>query len=115
MTPAESQGTASREADVEVVIVTMAFAATDLEKLHAVLARYVVLTRGHAGCRNIDYCVSASSPDRIVVIQKWESVAAQEAHFSSDEMVQMAQSCRGILSHAPVIELLEGISAHDLA
>ena len=101
--------------DVEVTVVTMVFDATDLDALMAVLAKYVVLTRGHDGCRNIDLCASVTDPSRVVVIQKWESPDAQRAHFDSAEMVEMAQACLGLLSGPPQIDLLEGISAHDLA
>jgi quinol monooxygenase YgiN len=47
-------------------------------------------------------------------VEKWESPAAQRAHFDSAETVEMAEACRGLLSQAPEIELLEGVSAHDL-
>ena len=100
--------------DVEVTIVTMVFDATDLDALMAVLAKYVVLARGHDGCRNIDLCASVTDPSRVVVIQKWESPGAQRAHFDSAEMVEMAQACVGLLARPPQIDLLEGISAHDL-
>jgi quinol monooxygenase YgiN len=100
--------------DVEVTIVTMVFDATDLDALMAVLAKYVVLARGHDGCRNIDLCASVTDPSRVVVIQKWESPGAQRAHFDSAEMVEMAQACVGLLARPPRIDLLEGISAHDL-
>ena len=101
--------------EVEVVVVTMVFDATDPQLLHPVLAKYVVLTRGHPGCRNIDLCVSVTKPERFVIVQKWESFAAQQAHFDSPDMVEMAEACRGLLTQAPHIDLLEGISAHDLA
>ena len=39
---------------------------------------------------------------------------AGRAHVDSELMVEMAQACRGILTEAPEIDLLEGISAHDL-
>lgn len=101
--------------DVEIVVVTMAFDATDLDALLSVLAKYVVLSRGHEGCRNIDLCASVTKPERVVIVQKWESSEAQAAHFDSPEMVEMAQACLGLLSAPPEIDLLEGISAHDLA
>lgn len=101
--------------DVELVMVTMAFDAADLERLQSVLAKYVVLSRGHEGCRNIDLCASATTPGRLVIVQKWESAAAQQAHFDSPEMVEMAASCAGILVRPPEIDLLDAISAHDLA
>ncbi|MDZ7676792.1 MAG: antibiotic biosynthesis monooxygenase family protein [Acidimicrobiales bacterium] len=101
--------------DVEVTIVTMVFDTTDADRLLPVLAKYVVLTRGHPGCRNIDLCRSATTDDRYVVIQKWDSPEAQRAHFDSADMVEMAESCAGLLATPPAIDLLEGISAHDLA
>lgn len=101
--------------EVEVVVVTMVFDATDPERLQSVLAKYVVLTRGHAGCRNVDLCLSFTQPNRFVVVQKWENQQAQQAHFDSADMVEMAESCQGLLASPPAIDLLEGISAHDLA
>ena len=101
--------------EVELTMVTMVFDALDAEQLQSVLARYVVLSRGHAGCRNIDLCASVATPGRYLVIEKWESPEHQQAHFDSPEMVEMARSCTGILSAPPDIDLLEGISAHDLA
>ena len=100
--------------EVELTIVTMDFRASDPEGLLPVLAKYVVLSRGQPGCRNIDLCASVTTPGRYVIVEKWESPEAQRAHFDSAEMVEMAQACAGLLSKPPDIDLLEGISAHDL-
>jgi len=100
--------------EVELTIVTMAFDATDIERLQSVLAKYVVLSRGHDGCRNIDLCASATKPGRFVIVEKWETAEAQRVHFDSDDMVEMARACEGLLAHPPQIDLLEAISAHDL-
>lgn len=102
------------EPEVDLTMVTMSFDASDPEALQSVLARYVVVSRGHPGCRNIDLALSSTTADRFVVIQKWETPAAQRAHFDSEDMVEMARSCAGLLSSPPRIELLEPISAHDL-
>lgn len=106
-------------ADAEITVVTMVFDAADrdgdLDGLLGVLARYVVLARTHDGCRNVDLCASVTTPGRVVVIQKWASPQAQQAHFDSPEMVAMAEGCVGRLARPPQIDLLEGISAHDLA
>lgn len=100
--------------EVDLTMVTMTFDAVDPGQLQAVLARYVVLSRGHEGCRNIDLCVSATEPARFVIIEKWDSPAAQQVHFDSADMVEMANACTGLLSRPPQIDLLEAISAHDL-
>ena len=101
--------------EVELTLVTMAFEAVHPDPLTAVLAKYVVLSRQHPGCRNIDLCRSATRPNRFFIVQKWSSPEAQRAHFDSPEMVEMAEACRGLLTGPPEIDLLEGLSAHDLA
>ena len=92
----------------------MVFDSAQPEPLQSVLAKYVVLSRGHPGCRNIDLCASATSPGRFVVIEKWDSPEAQRTHFDSPEMVEMAEACAPLLTAPPTIDLLEGMSAHDL-
>lgn len=100
---------------VEIALLTMTFRAADPDRLLAVLSKYVVMTRNQSECRNADLCVSFTDPTRFVIIQKWDSEDAARAHFDSPVMVEMAEGCAGILSAQPDIDLLEGISAHDLA
>jgi quinol monooxygenase YgiN len=100
--------------DVDLVIVTMQFDAADAGTLLGVLSKYVVLTRMQPGCRNVDLCSSVSRPCRYLIVHKWDSVAAQRAHFDSEVMVEMARSCSGLLTAAPDIDLWDGPSAHDL-
>jgi len=99
---------------VELTVVTMEMEAVDAARLGALLARYVVLTRQAPGCRNVDLCASATAPGRFLVIEKWEDAASQRAHFDATETVTLAESCRGLLTRAPTIDLFAGISAHDL-
>lgn len=101
--------------EVELVIVTMQFDASDDDMLRAVLSKYVVMARMQDGCRNIDLCASATHPGRYLLIQKWDSAERQRAHFDSDLMVEMATACAGLLAAAPNIDLWDGPSAHDLA
>jgi quinol monooxygenase YgiN len=100
--------------DAEITLVTMRFETTDPERLLGVLSKYVVLSRQQPGSRNMDLTASVTTPGRFVIIQKWDSPESQRAHFDSPEMIEMAESCAGILSQAPEIDLLEGLSAHDL-
>ena len=101
-------------AEIELTIVTMHFDAADPDALQSVLAKYTVLTRMDPGCRNIDLCASVTRPGRFFIVQKWDSPEAQQRHFDSDVMVEMATACRGLLTEPPAIDLLESISAHDL-
>jgi len=100
--------------EVELTMVTMTFDALDPERLQSVLARYVVVSRGHRGCRNIDLAMSTTQPNRFVIVQKWERPEDQQVHFDSPDMITMAEGCAGLLAGPPAIDLLEPISAHDL-
>lgn len=101
--------------DIELAIVSLRFDAADPASLLAVLSKYVVLTRMQPGCRNVDLCSSVTVPGRYLVIEKWDSVEAQRAHFDSAVMVEMATACTGLLTGPPDIDLWDGPSAHDLA
>jgi len=103
--------------DVEIVLVTATFQAASGREaaLAAVLAKYVVLSRNQPGCRNIDLAASSLTAGRFVVVEKWENAAAQRAHFDSPEMVEMAEAALPSLAAPPEFDLLDGISAHDLA
>lgn len=103
-----------KTAESDMAVVTMRFTTSDPARSSAALARYVVLTRSHAGCVNVDLCASAIDPSVLVVLQKWDTAASQRAHFDSDDMVRMASDLSGLLTGAPAIELLDPISAHDL-
>ena len=72
-------------------------------------------TACHDGCRNIDLCSSTTTPGRLTLIQKWESFQAQQDHFDSADMVEMAKAAQALLREPPRMDLLDPISAHDLA
>lgn len=110
--PRQEETTA--DVDVELAVVTMRFDARDAAGLHGVLSKYVVLTRMVEGCRNVDLCASVTQPGRMLIVQKWDDGAAQRAHFDSALMIEMAESCDGLLASAPDIDLWDGLSAHDL-
>ena len=79
---------------MDLTIVSLVFDASDPEALAAVLAKYVVVTRGAPGCRNIDLCASVSRPGRFVVIEKWESPETQRTHFDSVEVFALGAQHR---------------------
>jgi len=95
-------------------MVIMRFEADDIERVMARLGEYVVSARGHDGCRNIDFVASAIVDGRLVIVQKWESVEHQQAHFDSKDMVTMARDISPMLRQAPDIDLYDGLSMHDL-
>lgn len=83
-------------------------------ELAGVLARYVVVTRGEEGCRNIDLVASLLTPGRFLVYEKWESPAAQAAHMAGATMTEMAGAASPLLNGPPDLGLFAAVSAHDL-
>lgn len=102
------------ELDLTIVTMVLEAASEAMDELMSILAKYVVLSRQHEGCRNIDLCHSQTHLGRFLIVEKWDSPESQRTHFDSADMVQMAQSCHGLLAHPPRIDLFEGLSAHDL-
>ena len=102
--------------EVEMVVLTAAFdARPDHEgELAAVLARYVVLTRGEAACRNVDLLTSATQSGHFMLIEKWDSAETARAHLDTPLMTDMAAAAVPLLATKPRIDLYDTISAHDL-
>ena len=83
--------------------------------LAAVLARYVVLTRGEPGCRNVDLLDLGH--------REWPIPRDREVGLGRDRrgrtstptlMTEMAAAAVPLLAEKPTIDLLDTISAHDL-
>src|SRR5438270_12809480 len=79
--------------DLEIAMLTAIFDARPgaEEALAATLARYVVLTRHEPGCRNIDLVSSLTHGGRLVIIEKWDSADAVQAHLDSELMAGMSR------------------------
>lgn len=100
--------------EIEPVMVTMRFDTDQTDSLLAILSKYVVLSRMDTAARNIDLVASVTRPGRFTIVEKWESDEAQQAHFDSSVMVEMATACTGLLTGPPEIDLHEAVSMHDL-
>ncbi len=103
-------------AEIELAVVAGVFTARPGKEaeLGAVLAQYVIVSRGHAGCRNIDLVAALAVPGRYLVYEKWESPEHQRAHMASEAMSELAGGATPLLSGPPDLGLYEPISAHDL-
>lgn len=112
-TPSQAPHEPTNE-DIEPVMVTMTFETEQITELIAVLSKYVVLSRMDTAARNIDLVTSVTRPGRFTIVEKWESEDAQQAHFDSNVMVEMATACSGLLSNPPDIDLHEAVTMHDL-
>lgn len=102
------------EPEVCLVIGTYAARPGAEEALAAVLARYTVVTRTDAGCRNVDLTGSMLHPGRFVIVEKWIDAEAQRRHYDGAVMATMAEAAVPLLAAPPELDLTLGISAHDL-
>jgi len=114
---AQDAAGAAGGSEPEIAVLTAVFEARPGEEdgLLGALSRYVVLTRREAACRNVDLVASVTQPGRFLVIEKWDSPGAVQAHLDSPLMAEMARAAVPALSGRPVIDLFDTISAHDLA
>jgi quinol monooxygenase YgiN len=99
----------------DLTVVTLVLDAADARSVASLVSRYVVTTRAVPGCLNVDLCASMGVPDRFVVIEKWATPGHQARHGASPVFEEFARSCQGLLAGPPQVDLLSGISAHDLA
>src|SRR4051795_7522981 len=121
--------------EIEIALLTATFDAVPgrEETLLSDLSRYVVLTRHEPACRNVDLVASVTHGGRFLVIEKWDSAAALQAHLDSQLMTEMgvappapqphppsqlmtemAKPVPPPLASNPAIDMYDSISAHDL-
>lgn len=114
--PADSGTDRSADQDVEIAVLTATFDARPgaEEALLGTLSGYVVMTRHEPACRNVDLVASVTHGGRFVVIEKWESAAAVQAHLNSKLMTDMARAALASVASKPEVDLYDSISAHDL-
>jgi quinol monooxygenase YgiN len=97
--------------EVDLAVLVGRFEATPgrEEALAAVLAKYVVLTRRHAECRNVDLVASVLHPGRYVVIEKWVTPDGPRIHLDHPETVEMAEAARPLLRTPPDLDLCRAV------
>ena len=69
---------------------------------------------GSAGSRLMDRFPGVPAKLAALVIEKWESAAAQRPHLDAPVAVEMARACEGLLTGPPAVDLWEPVSAHDV-
>ena len=104
------------DGDLEIAVLIGSFDARAgaEEALASILSRYVVLTRREPACRNVDLVASLTHSGRLVVVEKWDSAEAVQAHLDSPLMTDMAREALPSLATKPDLDLFDTISAHDL-
>lgn len=112
----DAEPSGDEAAPVEIAVLTCTFDARPgaEEALLGALSRYVVLTRQEPACRNVDLVASVTVAGRFLVIEKWQTPEAVQAHLNSALMTEMARAAMQTVTAKPAVDLYEAISAYDL-
>lgn len=80
-----------------------------LEHAHAIIAA----SRKEPGCISYDAHTSVTDPDRIVLVERWESRAALDAHFQTEHFrVWRAAIAPYVLSRQMEVITPAGVADH---
>ena len=69
-----------------VVMVQVESSAADIEALRDVLSEMETTTLAESGCHDYSFSQEVSNPDRLRIIELWESMEALKAHFATPHM-----------------------------
>lgn len=89
------------------VTVTIQLTAKDRQATLDVLSRALPTTRTYQGCRYVNTLVQTNHPNKIILIQGWDSRAEQEAYISWRQETGDLQKLVSTLSEPPVVEFWE--------
>lgn len=76
-----------------------------LAEANAAIAPVVAASRAEAGCIEYAYGVDAIDPGRFIVLEKWDSRAALDAHFASAHMKRWQETRTALGFHARAIRI----------
>jgi quinol monooxygenase YgiN len=80
------------------------------QKLEAAFAKAVAATRRENGCLAYDLIRDAQTPIRYVVYERWQNLAALEAHLSSSHIAALRTEISDLRTGPPVAEVLLPVS-----
>jgi quinol monooxygenase YgiN len=89
------------------VTVTIQLIAKDCQATLDILAHALPITRTYQGCRYVNTLVQTDDPNKIVLIQGWDSRAEQEAYIKWRQETGDLQKMVSTLSEPPLVEFLE--------
>jgi quinol monooxygenase YgiN len=89
------------------VTVTIRLIARDRQATLDVLAHALPITRTYQGCRYVNTLVQTDDPNKIVLIQGWDSRAEQEAYINWRQETGDLQKLVSTLSEPPLVEFWE--------
>ena len=71
-----------------IVVARIESRAEDIDALRDVLREMEEATRAEPGCHDYAFCQEISDPDRIRIVELWESMEALASHFGTPHMAK---------------------------
>ena len=81
------------------------------EELAELLERFEHWAAGEPGCRRYTFAVTLANPSRFVLVSEWDSQAALDAHYRSEEFAEFQLGLDGLLARPSELTMYAGESA----
>ena len=90
--------------DTSLRVIAHARAKTEhVAQVREILSELVEPTRRELGCLSYELFQNNSDPADFVFVEKWASVAAEQAHFATPHILGALQQLSGLLAADPEI------------
>jgi quinol monooxygenase YgiN len=73
-----------------VVLVQVETSAEDIDAMRSVLGEVEMATHEEPGCHEYSFCQEIVHPNRMRVVELWESMDALTAHFATPHMAKFS-------------------------
>jgi quinol monooxygenase YgiN len=90
-----------------IVRVKVESSAESIQALAADLTRMENATREEPGCRDYVFCRELSDPNRLRILEVWDSMDALRAHFATPHMADFRKALAGAPPRSMAVEVHE--------
>jgi quinol monooxygenase YgiN len=98
-----------------IVVATLQAKPGSEEAAQALLTETIEATHQEEGCITYALHVSKSDPAQFVIVERWESQEALEAHGATPHMAHLASAARDLFAARPIIIFTDAIPVGDPA
>jgi quinol monooxygenase YgiN len=77
---------------VIIVLAKVESSAPEIESLRTVLVEMQAASRAESGCHDYTFSQEIADPNRIRIVELWESIGALRAHFGTPHMAKFREA-----------------------
>ncbi len=90
-----------------VVLGKVESSVADIEAIRSVLVEMQEASRAEAGCQDYTFCQEVGDPNRLRIVELWESMDALRAHFAMPHMARFREALVGHPPRSMEVEVFE--------